>query len=105
MCKNIIQTALSKKGSHYVWGATGPNVFDCSGLTQWAYRQNGIYIPRVAASQAQYGQKVSKRISHVGMYIGDGKMVHAPTTGDVVKVSSIYSAFWSRTYAWSCRYI
>lgn len=123
LCKNIIQTALSKKGSHYVWGATGPNVFDCSGLTLWAYRQNGIYIPRVAASQAQYGQKVSKRnlqtgdllffrtdkssnrISHVGMYIGDGKMVHAPTTGDVVKVSSIYSAFWSRTYAWSCRYI
>lgn len=122
--KEIIKSISSKKGCPYVWGATGPNTFDCSGLTQWAYRQNGITIPRVAASQAQAGERVERnelevgdliffrtdieaprRISHVGMYIGNGKMIHAPQTGDVVKVSYINNYFWKTNYAWACRYI
>lgn len=120
---DIVKTALTKKGCPYIWGATGPKSFDCSGLTQWCYKQNGIYIPRVAADQAQYGKKIeknqlkkgdliffrteknSKRISHVGMYIGNGLMIHSPHTGDVVKIVSIHTSSWQRKYAWACRYI
>lgn len=121
--QNIIKTALSKRGCPYVWGATGPNQFDCSGLTQYAYKQMGISIPRVAASQAQAGQRVSKsnlkigdlvffrtdsgssRISHVGMYIGEGKMVHSPAPGYKVQTANIHSRYWSNAYAWACRFI
>lgn len=122
LMNSIVDDALSRRGCRYVWGATGPKQFDCSGLTQWAYRQNGISIPRVAAAQAQAGDRISKsnlkigdlvffrtesysnRISHVGMYIGGGQFVHAPTTGDVVKISSLYSPYWRNNYAWACRY-
>lgn len=121
--QDIVKVALSKRGCNYVWGATGPSEFDCSGLTQWAYKQMGISIPRVAASQAQSGQKVNKsdlkigdliffrtdkgssRISHVGMYVGNGQMVHAPAPGYKVQKANIYSTYWTRAYAWSCRFI
>lgn len=121
--EDVVEKAKSKLGCPYVWGATGPNYFDCSGLTQWSYRQMGISIPRVAAAQAQAGKKIDRdelkvgdliffrtdsstpnRISHVGMYIGNGKFIHAPHTGDVVKVSSL-SGYYLTHYAWSCRYI
>lgn len=121
--EDVVEKAESKLGSPYVWGATGPNYFDCSGLTQWSYRQIGISIPRVAAVQAQAGKRIDRnelkagdliffrtdtsspnRISHVGMYIGNGKFIHAPRTGDVVKVSSL-SGYYLTHYAWSCRYI
>ena len=121
--ESVVDKAMSKRGKPYVWGATGPNRFDCSGLTQWSYKQMGISIPRVAAAQAQSGKRVKRselkkgdliffrtdssspnRISHVGMYVGDGKFVHAPHSGDVVRVSSL-SGYYLTHYAWSCRYI
>lgn len=101
-----IDAALSKLGSPYSWGAEGPGQFDCSGLTSWAYAQAGIGIPRSSRAQSTFGQSVSRSqlqpgdlvffyspVSHVGIYLGNGQMVHAPTTGDVVKVSPVQSEF------------
>ena len=97
--ERIVSTGLSKRGCPYVWGSTGPNSFDCSGFTQWVYRQNGISIPRTSSEQRAAAKKVVSlselqvgdilwRSGHVGIYIGNGQYVHAPHTGDVVKVSS-----------------
>jgi cell wall-associated NlpC family hydrolase len=101
-----IAAAKSKLGHDYVYGATGPNTFDCSGLTSWAYGQAGITIPRNSSAQSVFGTAVSKSallpgdlvffgspVHHVGMYLGDGKMIQAPQTGDVVKISSLQSDY------------
>lgn len=112
----ILETAYTKLGLPYVWGATGPNSFDCSGFTSWVYRQHGISISRTAQAQSQGGTAVdranlqpgdlvffgssSSRITHVGIYVGNGQMVHAPQTGDVVKVASL-----NRNYVCAKRYL
>lgn len=100
----VLQAALSRRGDTYVWGATGPTTFDCSGLTQWAYKQGGVSIPRTAAEQygvgtyVAYGQwqagdlifyGTSSNIHHVAMYVGNGDIVQAPTTGIPVEVVPI----------------
>jgi peptidoglycan DL-endopeptidase CwlO len=96
--------AFSELGKPYVWGGTGPNSFDCSGLTQFVWRQAGVSIPRVAADQDSWAIPVPLSellpgdlvfygrtdIHHVGIYIGAGLMINAPHTGDVVRVSSIW---------------
>ncbi len=105
-----LRAAVGKLGRPYVWGAEGPNSFDCSGLVQWAYRQAGVRMPRVAAQQWASGPQIPlsqarpgdllfwrndptnpRYISHVAIYWGDGKMLHAPRTGDVVKIAPIYT--------------
>jgi peptidoglycan DL-endopeptidase CwlO len=99
-----VQAALSRQGDAYVWGATGPTTFDCSGLTQWSYKQAGISIDRSTYSQVTDGRAVSASNlqpgdlifyysdnSHVAMYVGNGLAVHAPETGDVVKVMNYQS--------------
>ncbi|MEU0537793.1 C40 family peptidase [Amycolatopsis tolypomycina] len=104
--QTAVNAALSKLGSAYVWGATGPSTFDCSGLLLWAYGKAGITLPRNSAAQARFGTPVPRDqlqpgdlvayyspVSHIGMYLGDGKMVHAPTTGDVVKISPLQSQY------------
>ncbi|NED40134.1 NlpC/P60 family protein [Amycolatopsis sp. SID8362] len=104
--QTAVNAALSRLGKPYVWGATGPDSFDCSGLMLWAYAKAGITLPRNSAAQAQYGTSVPRDqlqpgdlvayyspVSHIGMYIGDGKMVHAPTSGDVVKISPLQSQY------------
>jgi cell wall-associated NlpC family hydrolase len=101
-----IDAALSKLGKPYVYGATGPGSFDCSGLTSWAYNQGGVTIPRTSGTQSGFGAAVSRSALqpgdlvfygspayHVGIYLGDGKMVHAPTSGDVVKISSLQNDY------------
>lgn len=93
----IVDAARSKIGAPYGWGATGPNAFDCSGLTSWAYTQAGKDIPRTSQAQAQAGQQVSRAdmqpgdiivyypgATHVGLYVGDGKMVDSLGSGYVV---------------------
>jgi cell wall-associated NlpC family hydrolase len=96
--------AFAELGKPYEWGATGPNTFDCSGLTQFVWHQAGVAIPRVAADQYAWTIPVPLSqllpgdlvffgrtdIHHVGIYIGDGLMINAPHTGDVVRVSSIW---------------
>ena len=96
-----LQAALSKCGAPYVWGASGPGSFDCSGLTMWAFGKAGIDLPHSAAAQYGSGRRISRNqlqpgdlifwrgLGHVGMYVGAGRMVHAPETGDVVRITSI----------------
>lgn len=98
-----IKAAISQLGIRYRWGASSPGVaFDCSGLTQWAWAKAGVSIPRVSrsqysaltrvpVSQAQPGDLLfsQQTFFHVGIYIGNGQMIHAPRTGDVVKISSV----------------
>ncbi|MGW5719141.1 C40 family peptidase [Amycolatopsis sp. NPDC003865] len=104
--QTALDAALSKLGKPYGWGDTGPNSFDCSGLMLWAYKQAGLTLPRSSREQSTFGAAVPRDqlqpgdlvffyspVSHVGMYIGDGKMVHAPDTGDVVKISPLQSQY------------
>ncbi len=97
-----VAEALRQLGKPYVFGTNGPNTFDCSGLTQWAWAKAGVYMdhftgsqakafPRVSVDQLQPGDLVffNVDLGHMGMYIGNGQIVQAPQTGDVVKISSL----------------
>jgi cell wall-associated NlpC family hydrolase len=97
-----ISEARAQLGKPYSWGGGGPGSFDCSGLTAWAWRAGGVNLPHNAAAQQGSGTSVSRGdlqpgdlvffgspAYHVGIYVGDGMMIHAPTTGDVVKMSPV----------------
>lgn len=97
-----VKYALAQVGKPYCWGGTGPSCFDCSGLTSMAWAEAGVKLPRSSSSQISAGSRVSKSqlqpgdlvfyyspISHVGIYIGGGKIVHATHPGDVVSVDSV----------------
>jgi cell wall-associated NlpC family hydrolase len=101
----VIQAALSRIGSPYTWGGSGPNAFDCSGLVMWSFQQAGISLPHSSQALAQGGQPVSmdqmqpgdlvtyySDASHVAIYIGDGMMVHASTYGTPVRVAPVDNA-------------
>lgn len=94
--------AKGKIGSPYVWGATGPSSFDCSGLTSWAYNQAGVSIPRISQDQANAGTRLGQGelapgdlvffygdLHHVGFYAGNGQILHAPKPGANVRYESI----------------
>ncbi|MFE7117962.1 NlpC/P60 family protein [Streptomyces sp. NPDC057654] len=97
-----VSFAYAALGKPYVWGATGPSAYDCSGLTQAAWRAAGVSLPRTTYTQINAGSRVGRSeltlgdllffysgVSHVGIYVGDGKMIHAPRPGAPVRVAPI----------------
>lgn len=108
---SVVPIALQYLGIPYVWGGASPSTgFDCSGFIMYVFAQIGVYLPHHAASQFAYGTPVSREqlaagdlvffdgLGHAGIYIGGGQFVHAPHTGDVVKISSIYESWYSATW-------
>jgi cell wall-associated NlpC family hydrolase len=108
----VVGVALRYLGCRYVWAASGPRTFDCSGFVMFVYAQVGVHLPHYSGAQINCGARVSRDnlqpgdlvffgspIHHVGIYIGGGKMVHAPHTGDVVSIDPIDG----RGFAGACR--
>ena len=112
--QNVLQNALALIGTPYRWGGTGTDGFDCSGLVGYVFRNAlGIELPRVSRDLAKSGEQVSDRsllspgdlvffarhargrVDHVGIYLGDGRFLHAPRTGKQVEVSSLDNAYWN----------
>ena len=103
----IVNAAYSQLGVPYVWGGSRPGKgLDCSGLTQYCHRVAGISIPRYSGDQSAQGRSVSNpqpgdifcQPGHVGIYIGGGKVIHAPEPGDVVKISNVWGNHWFVRY-------
>jgi len=123
--QQIESRAKSFLGTPYVWGATGPNKFDCSGFTQWVYRDAGINIPRVSRNQARVGEFVKyenlkrgdmvffdtkkKRtgiVNHVGIYLGNGNFIHASSKGQSVVIYNFNEKkFYKKRFLWGRRVV
>lgn len=119
----VIKLANAQLGKPYKYGATGPNSFDCSGLTQYVYKNAvGVAIPRVSSDQAKTGKSISYNnlqpgdlvffntsgsgISHVGIYIGNNEMIHAPSSGKTISIVNIKTnSYWSSRYVTARRII
>jgi cell wall-associated NlpC family hydrolase len=108
---HVVPIALQYLGVPYVWGGSSPSTgFDCSGFIMYVFAQVGLSLPHHAASQFAYGVPVPRSqlapgdlvffdgLGHAGIYIGGGQFVHAPHTGDVVKISSIYDSWYAATW-------
>ena len=116
----LVSLAKSKLGCKYVWGATGPNQFDCSGLTYWCHKQIGISIPRTSLAQSKSGKAVNKsdlqpgdlifwkttsaEVGHVGMYVGNNQFIHAPNKSKPVKYDSLDNSYYKSRYVRARRY-
>ena len=117
--------AKSFLGTRYVWGATGPNKFDCSGFTQWIFRDAGIKIPRVSRDQAKVGEYISFNnlrkgdmiffdtkkhkkgiVTHVGIYLGNGDFIHASSAAKKVVVYNFYKKpYYKERFLWGRRVV
>ena len=107
----VVGIAMQYLGTPYVWGGASPGGFDCSGFAMYVYAQVGISLPHNAAMQySSVGVSVSRDdlqagdlvffdgLGHMGIYIGGGQFIHAPHTGDVVKISSLYDSWYASSY-------
>lgn len=117
--EQIISFAQTKLGSPYVWGATGPNTFDCSGFVGYVFQKAAnVNLPRVSSSQATFKPKIASmdmekgdlvffettgkgRISHVGIYMGNRQFIHASSGRKRVTISSLDSTFYNKTFRWA----
>lgn len=111
----VLQVAQSRIGAPYRYGGAGPDAFDCSGLVAYAYRQVGVTVPRTAAQQFAVAAPVkrselrpgdlvffrlaSSNVSHVGIYAGDDRFVHAPQSGGNVRIASLDEDHFRRSFA------
>ena len=115
----VVLLARTQIGRPYVWGGASPvTSFDCSGLVQWVYSQLGARLPRTAQQQFDATRRVSRsdlrpgdlvffehtypsneRITHVGIYVGNGRMINAPTVGDVIREMDVFSGYWGARFA------
>jgi cell wall-associated NlpC family hydrolase len=110
----VVALARRELGVPYVWGGESPAGFDCSGLVAYVYGRLGVSLPRVAADQYRAGRHVARSVlragdlvffdglDHVGIYIGGGRFIHAPHTGDVVRISSL-TGWYDETYVGASR--
>ncbi len=106
----VVGIAMQFLGVPYVWGGASPSGFDCSGFSMYVYAKVGVSLPHHAASQYGMGTPVSKEqlqagdlvffngLGHMGIYIGGGQFIHAPHSGDVVKISSLSDSWYARTW-------
>jgi peptidoglycan DL-endopeptidase CwlO len=106
----VVGIAMQYLGVPYVWGGASPSGFDCSGFSMYVFAQIGVSLPHHAASQYGMGSPVSRDqlapgdlvffngLGHMGIYIGGGQFIHAPHTGDVVKISSLSDSWYAATY-------
>lgn len=115
----LCDTLIEQLGKPYVYGKDGPDSFDCSGLVEYVYSKIGVELPRVVADQVYAGNYIEKEnlrfgdivffsndginLTHAGIYIGSGKMIHAPKTGEVVKISPINSGYYCSIYKQAVR--
>lgn len=111
---SVTATALSLRGTPYVWGGATPKGFDCSGFTSYVFARHGVSLPRTAEDQYRIGEAVAARDlepgdlvffstiapgpSHVGLAIGDGRFVHAPSERGAVRVEALSARYWQRRY-------
>jgi cell wall-associated NlpC family hydrolase len=106
----VVGVAMRYLGTPYVWGGSSPGGFDCSGFVAYVFGQVGVSLPHYSGAQYGYGTAVPRDqlqpgdlvffdgLGHVGIYIGGGQFVHAPHTGDVVKISSLSESWYASTY-------
>lgn len=110
----VVLTAMQMVGVPYRWGGSTPEGFDCSGLVQYAYSNAGLHLPRTAAAQMDASSPLTlekaeagdllffrdgSRTSHVAIYLGQGRFVHAPSTGNRVSLDSFGNAYWRMRFA------
>lgn len=120
--RELFNAAHRYIGVPYVWGGTSASGFDCSGLTRAVYRLNGISIPRVSRDQYGSGKSIAKinlkvgdlvffatsggrKVSHVGVYIGKNKFIHAPSKGKTVRIDNLDSSYWAKRYLGGRNYL
>lgn len=116
----VVALARTQVGRPYVWGGASPTTsFDCSGLVQWVYREIGISLPRTAQEQFDATLRISSEqlqpgdlvffsdtypttsaafVTHVGIYVGNGRMINAPSEGDVIRELPVFAGYWGAHY-------
>ena len=123
--EELILTAQAFMGAKYVWAANGPDCFDCSGFTRYVYKEHGMTIPRYSGNQAKVGitvgynelqigdlvffdteKKYRRKVNHVGIYIGDGKFIHASSAKKQVVITSFKEKrFYKNRFLWGKRVV